>query len=113
MPDLQVAKLAGISGIDRVAIAEQVPRGFSKVVGAIVEVGTKAVMPGERFYVRAILAVKADYVERDIEFSSAGALVEKLAKINALPARNEQEADRTIIAVIGKKVAYVCVIGKS
>jgi hypothetical protein len=113
MPDPQVAKLAGISGIDRVALAEQVPKGFSKVVGAIVEAGVKAVMPGERFYVRAILAAKVDYVERDIEFSSAGALVEKLAKINALPAMREQEADRTILAVIGKKAAYVCVTGKS
>jgi adenylyl- and sulfurtransferase ThiI len=107
--DSQFAKLTGISGIDRVAEATQVPREFSYVVGAIVEAGVKAIMPGEKFYVRAVMAAKADYVERDVEFSSAGALVEKAG---ALPAKSEQEADGIIIAVVGKRAAYVCVTGK-
>lgn len=109
--DLQ--KLSGISGIDRVETARQVPRDFSSVIGAIVKLGSKTVMSGEKFYVKAIMADGADFVERDIEFASAGTLVEKLAKANALPARNEQEADRVILAVIGKRAAYLCVRGKT
>ncbi len=54
-------------------------------------------------------AAKADYVDRDIEFASTGALVGKLAEINALPAKSEQEADRVILAIVGKKSAYICV----
>jgi hypothetical protein len=102
-----------LSELSGIAVAKQVPRRFSDVTGAIVEAGEKAIMTGEKFYVKAILTAKADYVERDVEFASAGALVEKLAKVNALPARNEQEADRLILAVVGKRSAYVCVRGRT
>src|SRR5919198_3737923 len=76
--------------------------------GAIVQAGSKAISPNEKFYVKVIQTAKADYVHRDIEFASAGALVCKLAKINALPAKSEQEADRVVLAVVGSKSAYVC-----
>lgn len=100
--------LASIAGADNVTVAKQVPRHFSNVLGAITEAGIKAILPDEKFYVKAILAAKVpDYVERDIEFASTGILVEKLAKINALPARNQHEADRVIMTVVGKKWAYV------
>jgi len=105
--------LAGIPGIDWVAAARRVTRRFSDVTGAIVQAGSRAILPGEKFYVKVIQTSKADYVERDVEFASAGALVEKLAAINALPARNEQEAGRVVVAVIGKKSAHVCVKGKT
>lgn len=105
-------KLAGISGIGDVATAEQVPRRFSDVTKAIVQTGSEAILPGEKFYVKVIMTIKADYVERDVEFASAGSLVEKLSEINALPARNEQQADRVILVIVGKRSAYVCVKGK-
>ena len=105
--------LAGIPGIDWVAAARKVTRKFSDVTGAIVEAGSRAILPGEKFYVRVIQTAKADYVERDVEFASAGALVERLAEISALPARNEHEAGRVVVAVIGKKSAHVCVKGKT
>lgn len=110
---LDLQGLAGIPGIDGVETAKQVPRGFSEIVRAITQVGTQAIKPGEKFYVRAVMLAKADYVERDIEFASAGALVEKLAEAGALPARNEHEADRVILVVVGKKAACVCVRGRT
>lgn len=103
-----VSDLANIAGADNITIAKQVSRRFSDVVGAIVEVGIRTILPSEQFYVKAILSAKADYVERDIEFASAGMLVEKLVKMHAMPTRNEHEADRVILAVIGKRWAYVC-----
>lgn len=106
-------KLSDLSAVDRVETAKQVPGGFSDVTAAIVEVATKTIMPCEKFYIRAILAAKADYVERDIEFASAGALVEKLAKLKTLPARTEQQADRVILAIVTRESAYVGVRGKT
>ena len=109
--DLEV--LAGIPGIDWIAVAKKVNLKFSDVTGAIVQSGIRAIPPGWKFYVRVIQTAKVDYVERDVEFASVGALVEKLAEINALLARNEQEAGHVVMAVIGKKSAYVCVKGKT
>lgn len=103
--------LAGLSGIDSIAAAKKVPRRFSDVTSAIVQTGSKAILPREKFYVKVIQTAKANYVDRDIEFASSGALVEKLAEINALPAKSEQEADRVILAIVGKRSAYVCVKG--
>jgi hypothetical protein len=104
-----VSDLSNIAGADNVAKAKRVSRHFSDVIAAITETGIETILPDEKFYVEVILTTKVpDYVERDVEFASAGMLVEKLAKINALPARSQHEADRVIMAVIGKKWAYVC-----
>jgi adenylyl- and sulfurtransferase ThiI len=103
-------ELADLSGVNSVAIAEKVTNKFSEIVDAVVRVGSEAIMRDEKFYVRVIQTRKADYVYRDVEFASAGALVGKLAEINALPAKSDQEADRVVLAVVGKKSAYVCMI---
>jgi hypothetical protein len=70
----------------------KVTRKFSDVTGAMVQTGSRTILPGERFYIKVIQTAKVDYVERDVEFAPAGAVLEKLAEINALPAGNEQEA---------------------
>lgn len=110
-PSRLVSSLTGLSGIDSVAIAKKVSSRFSDVTSAIVGTGSKAMLPREKFYVKVIQTAKADYVDRDVEFASSGMLVEKLAEISVLPAKSEQEADRVIIAVVGKRSAYVCVKG--
>ncbi len=102
-------RLTGLSGVHSVAIARKVASRFSDITSAIVQAGSKAILPDEKFYVKVVQTAKADYVDRDIEFVSAGALVGKLTEINALPAKSEHEADRVILAVVGKKSAYVCV----
>jgi hypothetical protein len=104
--------LAGISGIQWVARAKKTTNKFSEVTGAIVHAGTGSIRAGEKFLVRVIQNAKTDYVARDLEFASAGSLVEKLAGINAFPARNELEADYVISAIIDK-FAYVCVRGRT
>lgn len=105
-------RLKGLSGIDHVAIAKRVPSRFPDVTKAIVQAGTKAIFPKERFYVKVIQTANASYVDRDIEFASTAALVGRLAEeASSLPARNEQEADRVILALVGKRSAYVCVKG--
>jgi hypothetical protein len=108
-PAKLASTLANLSGVDGVAIARKVTSRFSDIMGAIVQVGSKAILPDEKFYVKVTQTAKADYVDRDVEFASSGALVGKLAKINALPAKSQQEADRVVLAVVGKKSAYVCV----
>jgi adenylyl- and sulfurtransferase ThiI len=103
------SKLTNLAGVGTIAIARKVTSRFSDITNAIVQAGSKAILPNEKFYVKVIQMAKADYVDRDIEFASAGALVDKLAEINVLPARNEQEADRVVLAIVGKKSAYICV----
>ena len=107
------SRLAGLAGIDSVAMAKRVSSRFSDVTEAIVEAGSKSILPGEKFYVKVVETAKADYVDRDVEFASAGALVGKLAEINALPAKSEQEAGRVILAAVGKRFAYVGIKSKT
>ena len=102
--------LTGISGIEWAARAKKTTSEFSDVTAAILHAGTESIRTGEKFLVKVIQNAKKDYVARDVEFASAGSLVEKLAGIGAFPARNELEAD-CVIAVIIDKSAYVCVRG--
>jgi adenylyl- and sulfurtransferase ThiI len=112
-PAKAAPRLADLAGVDSVAIARKVSSRFSDLTAAIVQEGIRAIGQGERFYVKVIMESKADYVDRDVEFASTGTLVGKLAEINALPAKSEKEADRVILAVVGKRSAYVCVKGKT
>lgn len=104
------SQLASIFGIESIAIANKVSSNFSDLSDAIVEVGSKIIIPGDRFYVKAIIQpdAKCDYVSRDIEFGASGTLAARLASIKALPAKTEKDASRLVLAVIGKESAYVC-----
>lgn len=112
-PSKLASRLAGLLGIDSVEIAKKVSSRFSDITNAIVQAGSGAIKPKEKFYIKVIQTAKADYVDRDVEFASSAALVGKLAEINIRPAKNEHEADRVILAVVGKRSAYVCVKGKT
>lgn len=107
-----LSDLRNLSGVKDVVVAKQVSRCFSDVIRTIVEAGTKAILTDESFYVKVIQTSKADYVERDIEFAAAGALIENLAKVKAVLARNESDAERVILAIVGKKCGFVCVKSK-
>ncbi|HEX2471876.1 MAG TPA: hypothetical protein VHJ59_03905 [Nitrososphaera sp.] len=103
-------QLVSMSGVESVAIANKVSSNFSELSNAIVEVGSKVIIPGDRFYVKVIIqpAAKCDYVSRDVEFASSGTLAARLSSINALPAKTEKDASRLVLTVIGKESAYVC-----
>ncbi len=105
------SQLANMFGIESVAIANKVSNSFSELTAAIVEVGSKTIVPGDRFYVKVIIqpAAKCDYVSRDIEFNASGKLAGRLALIKALPAKTERDASRLVLAVVGEKSAYVCI----
>ena len=57
-------------GIDRVAIAKQVPNTFSQVVSAIIATGKQIMLPKEKFFIKVQISSKAkvNYVGRDIAF---------------------------------------------
>jgi hypothetical protein len=103
--------LATMSGVESVAIANKVSSNFSTLSSAIVEVGTKIILPGDRFYVKVIIepVAKCEYVSRDIEFTASSTLAGRLASIKALPAKTEKDASRLILTIVGKKSAYVCI----
>lgn len=105
------SQLAGMYGIESVAIANKVSTNFSDVTAAIVEVGSKIMIPGDRFYVKVVVqpAAECDYVSRDVEFASSGTLAARLASIKVLPAKTEKAASRLILAIIAKEYAYVCI----
>jgi hypothetical protein len=104
-------QLAGMFGVESVAVAKKVSSNFSDLSAAIVEVGISIIVPGDRFHVKVMLqpTAKCDYVSRDIEFAASGALAARLASINARPARTDKDASRQILTVIGKQSAYVCI----
>jgi hypothetical protein len=104
------SQLASMFGVESVAIAEKVSSNFSQLSHTIVEVGSKVIVPGDRFYVKVIIqpTAKCNYVDRDIEFAASGALAVRLASINVLPAKTEKDASRLVLTVIGKEYAYVC-----
>jgi hypothetical protein len=103
-------KLASMFGVERVAIANKISNDFSDLSDAIVKVGSKVIIPGDRFYVKVIIqpGAKCDYVSRDIEFAASGILAARLASINALPANTEKDAGRVVLTIVGKESVYVC-----
>ena len=105
------SQLSTMFGVGSVAIAKKVSNNFSDLTAAIVEVGSKVIAPGERFYVKAVIqpVVKCVYVSRDVEFTASSTLAGKLAPIKALPAKTEKDASRLILTIVGKKSAYVCI----
>lgn len=105
------SQLATIFGVESVAIANKVSSNFSDLTAAIVEVGAKVILPGDRFYVKVIIqpVAKCEYVSRDVEFAASSTLAGRLASKKALPAKTEKDASRVILTVIGKKSAYVCI----
>jgi hypothetical protein len=105
------SQLSTMLGVGSVAIANKVSTNFSDLTAAIVEVGSKIINPGERFYVKVVIqpVAKCEYVSRDIEFAASSTLAGRLASIKALPAKTEKDASRLILTVIGKKSAYVCI----
>jgi hypothetical protein len=98
-------------GIDRVAIAKQVPNIFSDVVSAIITIGKQIILPKQKFFIKVQISseAKVDYVGRDIAFVSSGDLIEQLASTGARPARNECEADKLIFSYIGRDYGYICI----
>jgi hypothetical protein len=103
--------LSKMFGVERVAIAIRVSSNFSKLFRAIVEAGSRIVIPGDRFYVKVNTQPPANpsFMDRDVEFACTGTLAAKLASIHASPARTEVEATRLILTVVGKKSAYICI----
>jgi len=118
-------------GIDKVAIARQVPSvNFEDVSAQIVNVGKLKILPSEKFFVKVQISRDANvnYKPRDLEFGSTGDLIVALrtespassksslsvhrpATSSALarPAKNELEANRTIESYVGKKSSYICI----
>jgi hypothetical protein len=97
-------------GIDRVAIAKQVPNIFSDVISAIITTGKQIILPKQKYFIKVQISkeAKVNYVGRDIAFVSSGDLIEQLASTGAHPARNESEADKIILSYIGKDYGYTC-----
>ena len=65
-------------GVERVAIATKVSSKFSELSEAIVEAGSRIIIPGDRFYVKVIIPPPANfsYKGRDIEFACTGTLLQ-------------------------------------
>jgi hypothetical protein len=105
------ASLVDMFGIDKVAIAKHVTNGFTDIVTTIVNTGKQIIFPGEKFFVKVQMSsnAKVSYVGRDIEFVSSSNLIAELSSIAAKPAKNEHEANKTILSYIGKDSAYVCI----
>jgi hypothetical protein len=98
-------------GIEKVAVAKRVDNGFSGLTGAIVDVAKKTILPNERFFVKvqALGESKRSYAGRDVEFAASGTITAELAAIGARPAKSEEEANRVLLAFIGRS-AHVCIL---
>ena len=105
------SELSKMFGVERVAIAKKVSSNFSELSAAIIEAGSRIILPGDRFYVKVIIPPLSNfpYKSRDIEFACTGTLAAKLASIDGLPAKTEADASRVILTLVGKKSAYICI----
>jgi hypothetical protein len=109
-------KLENTFGIQKVALARKVATEFAKLIEAITDIGSKVVLPGEKFFIKVKSGNDKNsnssnihsYRSRDIEFAATGELTAKLAEIGSRPVKSEQKADRVISTFVGKKSAYVC-----
>ena len=103
--------LTNVFGVEKIAIAKRVNSRFSDLCRAIVNVGTKLIIPGHTFHVKTVIQQSArhGYASRDVEFAASGMLTARLAPINAQPAKNEEDAQDLILVVVGKEWAYVCI----
>lgn len=108
-PVFLASKLKEFYGIKDVVIAKRVDNEFEIMLKTISGIGAKVVLPGEKFFVKVKETENnhEHYASRDVEFACSGELISKLAKINAIPAKNEQEADKVILTTVTKKFAYV------
>ncbi|MDQ5863611.1 MAG: hypothetical protein M3263_01885 [Thermoproteota archaeon] len=104
-------ELSKMFGIERVAIATKVSSNFSELSAAIVEAGSRIIIPGDRFFVKVTILPFANfsYMSRDIEFACTGSLAARLTSMDALPAKTEAEASRLILTIVGKDSAYICI----
>ena len=68
-------------GIDRVAIAKQVPNIFTDVVSAIVATGKQIILPKQKYFIKIQISreAKVSYVGRDISFVSSGDLIRTIS----------------------------------
>ncbi len=104
-------ELSKMFGVERVAIAKKVSTNFSELSASIVEAGSRIIIPGDKFYIKVLLPSLSylPYRSRDVEFACTGILASKLASVYALPAKSQEEASRLVLAVVGKKSAYVSI----
>ena len=104
------SKLVRMSGVESVAIANKVSSNFSELSNAIVEVGSKVIIPGDRFYVKVIIhpTAKCDYVSRMLS-SPPLAHFGKASIDKCPPAKTEKDASRLVLTVIANQSAYVCI----
>jgi hypothetical protein len=105
------ASVVEMFGIDKVAIAKHITNGFADIVTTIVNTGKQIILPEEKFFVKVQTTsnAKVSYIGRDIEFVSSSNLTAELSSIAAKPAKNEYDANKTILSYIGKDSAYVCI----
>ncbi len=103
------SRLASLFGAEWVVVARKVPGQFSSISSAIADIGSKLVQPCEKFFVKVEAEERRDFAGRDVEFAASGTLTAKLAGIGASPAKNEEEANRIILTIVGKESAYICV----
>jgi len=104
------SKLECTFGIEKVAIAIKIASEFVKISDAITYIGSKTILPGEKFFVKVESnGSNNGFVDRDIQFASTGQLTAKLAEIGCFPAKSEPEADRVILTLLSKRFAYVCI----
>lgn len=97
--DLKI--LASIPGIDWVAVVTKVTRKFSGCHGRNSSGGSRTILPGERFHIKVIQTAKVDCVEgHGICFRQRAC--RKAGRDKSPAGGTHQEADRVILAVIGK-----------
>src|ERR687888_530801 len=61
VPANLVSFLANLPGVGSITIAKKVTCRFSDIVSGIVQTGSEAILPNEKFYVKVVQTAKANY----------------------------------------------------
>ncbi len=94
-------------GIEKIAIAKQIPNQFDRIVTAITKIGGNLLLKGEKFLVK-VEGYSSGFLPKDVEISSTSSIIENKIKLGATPG-TEEKFDKLLYTYLTKKHAYICI----
>ncbi|MDE1862600.1 MAG: hypothetical protein KGI33_06785 [Thaumarchaeota archaeon] len=106
-PVLASSAVASLFGIDRVAIAREVPSAFNDALAQIVSTSMSLLSGGDKFYLK-VDGTSPGYLPKDLEVAATASLIEKAGGIQARPG-SESDNTRMLYTHLAGSRAYICI----
>ena len=96
-----------IFGIEKVAIAKQVPNDFKTIVSEITSICGNLLLKGEKFLVK-VEGTSKGFFTKDVEIAATSSIIEKKMNLGAKPG-TENDYDKLLYTYLTKNNAYICI----